>query len=58
MLRHLYKPVKTRQDAKKTIKKELDDHKANYPQDDEHVIKRKRREKDRDHDLIFLKNVI
>ena len=31
MLKHLYRPVKTRQDAKKIIRQELEEHLANYP---------------------------
>ena len=57
MMKHLMHPVKTRQKAKKTIKQELDDHIANYPQSAKE-LPGMRRKKDREHDIVFLKNVV
>ena len=57
MLKHLYRPVKTRQDAKKIIRQELEEHLANYPQN-AHELPGLRRKKDKEHDITFLKNVV
>ena len=57
VMKHLMNPVKVRQRAKLTIKQELDDHLANYPQN-AHELPGMRRKKEREHNIEFLKNVV
>mmetsp|Transcript_31538 Transcript_31538/g.41762 ORF Transcript_31538/g.41762 Transcript_31538/m.41762 type:complete len:296 (+) Transcript_31538:1183-2070(+) len=57
VLKHLMNPVKVRQAAKKKIKKELDDHLANYPQN-AHELPGMRRKKEKEHNINFLKDVV